>query len=84
MCQCQAWFFKPIILALWRQRQKDHGRFEACLVYIASSRPARATGYCASNKQASKQTAYLISVILMKVISTSNPSNPASQVKTWA
>jgi hypothetical protein len=32
----------PAVTALGKQRQEDHGKFEASLVFTAGSRPARA------------------------------------------
>jgi hypothetical protein len=37
------WWRTPLIPATWRQRQVDLCEFEAILVYIVSSRTARAT-----------------------------------------
>lgn len=36
-----AWWYKPLILAPWRQRQADLSDFEANLTYKVSARTAR-------------------------------------------
>jgi hypothetical protein len=35
--------YRPLVLALWREKQEDLFEFEASLVYKVSSRTARAT-----------------------------------------
>jgi hypothetical protein len=42
-CLVQAWWYMPLIPALWRQRQVNLFQFETSLVYIVSSRSARDT-----------------------------------------
>jgi hypothetical protein len=40
---CQAWWNMPLISGLRMQRQVDFYEFKARLVYIVSSKPAKAT-----------------------------------------
>jgi hypothetical protein len=39
----QAWWKKPVLPTLRRQRQVDPCKFKTGLIYIKSSKPARAT-----------------------------------------